>query len=407
MGTKQFYVRDESTGSTFFVEDTQAALALPVVSASQMPNQVAGALGVKLVTDPQFAGGAIAGQNSSTQIQAALNSGGIIVFPGPGPWIAAGLSIPSGVMQLEGGGRIATTIKLADNANTDLFQVVVGPQPKFVDLTLDGNKANNSSGHIVNFLTASGMGYQGSGEFHACTLLNAPVDAIHADVGRGNGACLDGTRFGAAGRHNIFLDGADWILDAVTAGTAGDANLYLNNASSTRVYGGVFTGAQGLSNIFVGQPTYGCVIEGADIDGSHQHGIYVYSYVGGENFRTLPNQHRIAFNQFFNNSTNATGVSSDILFRTVCGAQVIGNSFTYYGLSNSVPKYHLEEQQANQPSQQIVFSGNNFRTVPTGASGGKKTYGTGVTNIADIARFDIDQLRAPKAIIAGRNLVTV
>lgn len=34
MGTKQFYVRDESTGSTFFVEDTQAALALPVVTGS-------------------------------------------------------------------------------------------------------------------------------------------------------------------------------------------------------------------------------------------------------------------------------------------------------------------------------------------------------------------------------------
>lgn len=52
MGTKQFYVRDESTGSTFFVEDTQAALALPVESRSPVVTVVRAADGsVSSATD--------------------------------------------------------------------------------------------------------------------------------------------------------------------------------------------------------------------------------------------------------------------------------------------------------------------------------------------------------------------
>lgn len=101
--------------------------------------------------------------DDTTAIQAAIDAvsavGGILFFPA-GTYIAAGLVVKSNVIY-QGTGVDATFIKLKNGANTDLlvgqnFASLTGGTTtggisgfKFADLTLDGNRANNTSGWVL------------------------------------------------------------------------------------------------------------------------------------------------------------------------------------------------------------------------------------------------------------------
>ena len=86
---------------------------------------------------------------------AANNGGGTLRCPSGLIW-AKGLAVPDNIT-IEGAGVGATTLKLPDGANTDLIQ-----QPCYThqhpyaglyfglrDITLEGNKANNTKGSLV------------------------------------------------------------------------------------------------------------------------------------------------------------------------------------------------------------------------------------------------------------------
>ena len=101
------------------------------------------------------------GGSDTTQIQAAIDAvaaaGGGVVLLGPGTFLASGLVI-KGDVTVRGFGVGATILKLADGANVDLvksesFDSLTGGTTRggpenwaFEGLTLDGNKANNTSG---------------------------------------------------------------------------------------------------------------------------------------------------------------------------------------------------------------------------------------------------------------------
>lgn len=80
-------------------------------------------------------------------------TGNVVVRLAPGTYVGSELTLTNGVV-LEGSGPNATTIKLADGANTDLV-TTPDPSQKNVmacavrNITFDGNKENNSAGNVV------------------------------------------------------------------------------------------------------------------------------------------------------------------------------------------------------------------------------------------------------------------
>lgn len=95
----------------------------------------------------------------------------VLIRLGEGTYIGSELTLDHGV-HLVGSGRNASIIKLEDGANTDL---VVTPDVdnrnammcRFQDISFDGNKANNSSGHVV-------YGAFWNGRFIDCDFEDAP-----------------------------------------------------------------------------------------------------------------------------------------------------------------------------------------------------------------------------------------
>jgi len=106
-------------------------------------------------------------------IQDAIDrhGGNVRIRLGDGTYEGSGLTLDNRV-QLIGMGRGNSIIKLADGSDTDL---VVSPdvdnrnvaQVKFQDVEFDGNKANNTAGHVV-------YGAFWNGRFEDCTFRNAP-----------------------------------------------------------------------------------------------------------------------------------------------------------------------------------------------------------------------------------------
>jgi hypothetical protein len=86
---------------------------------------------------------------------AAVAGGGTVYFP-PGTYITGQLSLASKVT-LRGFGKAETTIKVRDNLNNHLMNtsVLSLTDVHFRDLTIDGNKANQTSGSVLNFIIYS------------------------------------------------------------------------------------------------------------------------------------------------------------------------------------------------------------------------------------------------------------
>ncbi len=79
--------------------------------------------------------------------------GNVVVRLAPGTYVGSELTLAHGVI-LHGSGRNATTIKLDDDANTDLVTTPDPPHDNVMrctlrDITFDGNKANNTTGNVV------------------------------------------------------------------------------------------------------------------------------------------------------------------------------------------------------------------------------------------------------------------
>lgn len=79
--------------------------------------------------------------------------GNVVIRLAPGTYTGSELTLAHGVV-LVGSGRNATTLKLADGANTDLLTTPNPPSENVMectlrDISLDGNKANNDSGNVV------------------------------------------------------------------------------------------------------------------------------------------------------------------------------------------------------------------------------------------------------------------
>jgi hypothetical protein len=97
-----------------------------------------------------------AGMDWLTNI-APVSNGGVLNFF-PTIYMASGLQMRNRVF-LQGAGRGATSIKLANSTNIDLLTVGVGVSMYgWTALTFDGNRQNNTLGSCINVLATSGSG---------------------------------------------------------------------------------------------------------------------------------------------------------------------------------------------------------------------------------------------------------
>lgn len=127
----------------------------------------------------------LSSQDLSVTMQAALNAAaasggnaGAVIFAPPGVIRCKGLSLPSRV-RIVGAGRDATKLMLPNNANTFLLasasyvtnSVLADQYGGLLDITLDGNKANNASGDLL-------ISRSWRADYGRVAFINAPRHAI-------------------------------------------------------------------------------------------------------------------------------------------------------------------------------------------------------------------------------------
>jgi hypothetical protein len=91
-----------------------------------------------------------AGEDDSTVIQAAIDSGIKNLALSPGTFYISSPLIPRAELTIEGRGR-GTILKTSKNADCDIFSWTENlPRLQIKDLSLDGNKGNNNAGNGIS-----------------------------------------------------------------------------------------------------------------------------------------------------------------------------------------------------------------------------------------------------------------
>jgi hypothetical protein len=164
-------------------------------------------------------------------IEAMAATGGTLLFPA-GRFLVADVVLQSGV-HLAGVGLGATILALPDGANTDVITSEGYGSASIVDfsitdLTIDGNKAHNSSGSGLK-IDGSRFRIDGIQVYNCATdniNLQQTVDGV--DTEGGMDSFITNTKSWLAGGRNIRIAGHDWHLTNVVA-IAKDASHTLTN----------------------------------------------------------------------------------------------------------------------------------------------------------------------------------
>jgi hypothetical protein len=257
----------------------------------------------------------------SSIVQAAIDAasslgGGLIVAP-PGTLFVKALSLPDNVT-IAGAGRGATTFKLPNGANTYMFAnssyvrdlSFVNTFGGLRQLTLDGNKANNSSGDIV-------IGRSWRAEYFEVDFHNGPGHGIHLS--------------------NLSNGGIDLVNDI--------ADVNITNCNFLRCVGAAIYGNYSLriADIHVNH----CSIGFCGLGGRH-YGIDVQRGAGW----------RVIECGFFN-----SGIG-ELQLAFSGGTIVVGNQFD--GTSDMVASGPLNQVNITAPPggwDNVVITGNVFQTV--------------------------------------------
>lgn len=330
-----------------------------------------------LVSVKQFGAKGDGVTDDTAALTAALAADpGSLYFP-PGVYLTGPFTVSKQV-DLVGAGRLESFIKLRNGANANLMTVATAALPKIRHLQFDGNRANNTSGHLVHF--PAGTGYQGGADFDSCTFRNAPQNGINVETSRNNGRIVD-CFFGPANDTNVFMGGTDWMIHGSILGDSATNIRATATASALSIaHCFVFRGSEYNINIEDGHYAW---IRGCSIDSGGKVGLRLAA-LGS----TTPRQHLVQGNIFFHHSTSAPGTYSAIVCEQVDGPVISGNSFFHYP-SNAVPKYLVE---CKSSPTNITFAGNTYTAGD---------YTTAVTNSA--AAFAIMHNRGPAAVLNAQS----
>lgn len=227
--------------------------------------------------------------DDTTAIQSAItaSAGGTVHFP-KGIYIAAGLDISSDNVTLRGEG-IASVIKLKNGSNTNLLTNASGASAQrfFVtiqNLKLDGNKANNSSGHCLRLFSAhswlldrlhisnaAGSAVKVEGQSGALLALNNQIRNCRLENSTNQALFLGGFAPNNHIHHNIIGGCSNFycIEDANTENvfignhvhTSANHGVYLNGSTNS-IFQGNYVESSNANGVKVESTTVGVRIEG-------------------------------------------------------------------------------------------------------------------------------------------------
>lgn len=169
--------------------------------------------------------------DDTAAVQAAINAGGTTYFPA-GTYVCTKLQLKLGTV-LTGVGRSGyipspagqvATIKLKDGTNDHLINGADQISNVIIrQLNFDGNKANNTTGNIINLETGSAQ--DTAWHIYDCFLDNAALDGIGIASGR-QAVKVNRTWIMRSANNGVTLNGADGGLESVLIGLSGANGVY-------------------------------------------------------------------------------------------------------------------------------------------------------------------------------------
>ncbi|MEU9323183.1 glycosyl hydrolase family 28-related protein [Streptomyces canus] len=172
--------------------------------------------------------------DDTAAIQAAINAAPIVYFPPGRVYLTGSLAMRSGTVLVGAGcggvfqppnASMISVIKLKNGTNASLITGADGVAwVRIRDLKLDGNKANNTSGDLINI--ASGAAQDTGWHIDNCLLVDAPHDGIAIGTGR-QAVKTSRTWIMRSGNNGITQNGADGGLDTVLIGLSGANGIYI------------------------------------------------------------------------------------------------------------------------------------------------------------------------------------
>lgn len=283
-------------------------------------------------------------------LQTLLNGGGT-VWLGPGTFTVTGLTVPSGTV-VRGSGRAVTTIKLADNTNQILLSCGTGKTNITVaDLTLDGNRANNTSGYalwassptrltVENLSADSVAGVLLTGTPVSCTVRN--VTSTGVSNGAGIECDADTVIAGCVvnsmtAPNHIWAGSGCRVANCHVTGTSGSQNGIRAAADNVMIDGNIvdFTGLTGSGAcINVAYNANGCRVVNNRTIGS-SCGIQIGGAGAGAGVARTCSSNVVANNTV--SGANADGILLGIDHTIDTGVDNLVSGNTVFDCNGSVP----------------------------------------------------------------------
>lgn len=313
------------------------------------------------VTPPVITGGGVDNTSLLQQVITTIEAagGGVLRLP-EGRIGHRGLNV-AGPIKVAGAGRDLTELYLLDGSNTDsvtITPVDQGPSLwiEICDLTVHGNKANQSAGSGV-YLPTLGTGYGQSIYMRFCIVKQCKEHAVEIQSNRN-----------AGGFYNCGLRECD--LDGFYVQTSGDYRVEGCSFAANGRYGVnliapyamFFDKCYSYSNTNVGVNIQGTAQDvfwqGGSVDRNYNHGI---SIVGGNDANAIRGMKFLA-TVFYENSNGTPNTFSHIKVNNALGGVAfIGCHFLRAAGDN--PKYVIETAGT---ATGIAWIGNSYESIAAG-----------------------------------------
>jgi hypothetical protein len=274
--------------------------------------------------------------------------------------LSAPISIPASNSKLTGVSRFGSTLHMANGANSNAITVATDiSHIELAHFNISGNKANQASGHGIQFGAADGR-------ISDLWVQNAKVNGIYL-LGSGTQNAyfyMDDVRVELSDELGIRLGSYtnDSKLHRVISGNNVQANFYSETANNELIGCEAFGSGTGWSNIVLTNNPWGSRIIGCLINDADKHGIELSPFGGATADHIIINGNTIWRNGL--NTTNTySGVYIDTTNVAITDLVVQGNTI-WSGAGNKT-KYAVQQAGGNNLVRASI-QGNTITDMATG-----------------------------------------
>lgn len=333
----------------------------------------------------------------------ATVGGGIVKLPVGTTIIGATIALPDYV-KLQGAAQYATTIKLKNAGNVNLIEKKAGATgigAGLLDLTINGNDANNTNGGIYWAGANAGRGPVFSFERVTVTqcrpILNPPSGEYAAILTTGSnwGVARDldvvQNQFAVGWWHK----GSDWLIDGLYLGPngasypSGTHSMIIQGGAGNRFVNPYFGGNGGLSQVMLWGAQRNLFVN--PINDNAWQNAYLFADSGGT---------PASNNVFIGGQTSSSGWSVNNTFHSfsftglAAGNVITGMKFA--GLQANKAKYAIQEQDT--AGGNYVVGGITDNNYGTGFDGRRAGSGSMLNGIHGVDASEVQILVAKKRI---------